>query len=102
VIVISKQLSHIYFKKWDNESDFAFCNPKKVYKLFKYLRFPYGFIKCFLRKRKIFPKKKHSLCRKLFFEIEDPGRGDVEAWVDSKKPWLLLQKINTKFRFASV
>ena len=22
-------LSHT-FKKWDNESDFAFCNPKKV------------------------------------------------------------------------
>jgi hypothetical protein len=22
-------LSHIYFKKWDNESDFAFCNPKR-------------------------------------------------------------------------
>jgi hypothetical protein len=60
------------------------------------------FIKCFLRKRKIFPKKKHSLCRKLFFEIEDPGRGGVEAWADSKKPWLLLQKINTKFCFAFV
>ena len=29
VIVISKQNCHIYFKKWDNESDFAFCNPKR-------------------------------------------------------------------------
>jgi hypothetical protein len=44
------------------------------------------FIKCFLRKRKMFPRKKHSLCRKLFFEIEDPGRGGAEAWADSKKP----------------
>jgi hypothetical protein len=43
------------------------------------------FIKYFLREIKIFPRKKHSLCRKLFFEIEDPGRGDVEAWADSKK-----------------
>jgi hypothetical protein len=30
------------------------------------------FIKYFLREIKI-PRKKHSLCRKLFFEIEDPG-----------------------------
>ena len=35
----------------------------------------------FLRKK----RKKHSLCRKLCFEIEDPGRGGVEAWADSKK-----------------
>ena len=27
-----------------------------------------------------------SFCRKLFFEIEYPGRGGVEAWADSKKP----------------
>jgi hypothetical protein len=57
------------------------------------------FIKYFLREIKIFPRKKS---RKLFFEIEDPGRGGVEAWVDSKKPRLLLQKINTKFCFAFV
>ena len=44
------------------------------------------FIKYFLRKIKIFPFKKYSLCRKLFFEIEDPGRGGVDAWADSKKP----------------
>ena len=30
VIVISKQLCHIYFKKCDHESNFAFCNPEKV------------------------------------------------------------------------
>jgi hypothetical protein len=29
-IVILKQLCHVYFKKWDNESNFAFFNPKKV------------------------------------------------------------------------
>jgi hypothetical protein len=42
----------------------------------------------FLRKLKIFPRKKHSFCRKLLFEIEYPGdwRGGVEAWADSKKP----------------
>jgi hypothetical protein len=44
------------------------------------------FIKYFLKEIKIFPRKKHILCRKLFFEIEDPGRGGVEAWADSKKP----------------
>jgi hypothetical protein len=38
----------------------------------------------FLRKVNIFPIKKHSFCRKLFFEIEDPGRGGVETWADSK------------------
>ena len=40
----------------------------------------------FLRKVKIFRRKKRSFCRKLFFEIEYPGRGGVEAWADSKKP----------------
>ena len=43
------------------------------------------FIMYFLRKVKIFPRKKHSFWRKLFFEIEDPGRGGVEARADSKK-----------------
>jgi hypothetical protein len=42
--------------------------------------------KVFFKKKKNFPEKKHSLGRKLFFEIEDPGRGGVEAWADSKKP----------------
>jgi hypothetical protein len=28
---------------------------------------------------KIFPRKKHSFCSKLFSEIEYPGRGGVEA-----------------------
>jgi hypothetical protein len=37
-----------------------------------------------LRKVKIFPIKKHSFCRKLFFEIEYPGRGGVEAWAVAK------------------
>jgi hypothetical protein len=34
----------------------------------------------FLRKVNIFPIKKQSFCRKLFFEVEYPGRGGVEAW----------------------
>ena len=55
------------------------------------------FIKCFLRKRKIFPRKKHSLCRKLFFEIEDPGRGGVEAWADSKNLDFCSKKLIPNF-----
>ena len=43
------------------------------------------FIMYFLGKVNIFPIKKHSFCRKLFFEVEYPGRGGVEAWADSKK-----------------
>jgi hypothetical protein len=30
-------------------------------------------------KVKIFRRKKHSFCRELFFEIQYPGRGGVEA-----------------------
>ena len=44
------------------------------------------FIQYFLRKVKIFPLKKHSFCRKLFSDREDPGGGGVEAWANSKKP----------------
>ena len=44
------------------------------------------FIKFFLRKVKIFPIKKHSFCRKLFSDTEDPGGGGVEACANSKKP----------------
>ena len=60
------------------------------------------FIQYFLGKSKIFPIKKHSFCRKLFSDREDPGGGGVEACADSKKPRPFLQKINIKFSFAFV
>jgi hypothetical protein len=44
------------------------------------------FIKYFFEKSKNLPNKKHSFCRKLFSEIEDPGGGGVETCTDSKKP----------------
>ena len=44
------------------------------------------FIKYFFEKNKNFPIKKHSFCRKLFSDREDPGGGGVEACADSKKP----------------
>ena len=38
----------------------------------------------FFEKSKNFPDKKHSFCRKLFSDREDPGRGGVEACAIAK------------------
>jgi hypothetical protein len=55
-MVISKQLCHIYFKKWDNEPNFAFFNPKRYE---NYLN-TQGFrvYNVFFEKSKYFPDKK--------------------------------------------
>jgi hypothetical protein len=39
-----------------------------------------------LRKVKIFSIKKHSFCRKLFSDREDPRGGGVEAFSDREDP----------------
>jgi hypothetical protein len=44
------------------------------------------FIKYLFEKSKNFPDKKHSFCRKLFSDREDPGGGGVEACANSQKP----------------
>jgi hypothetical protein len=57
-MVISKQLCHIYFKKWDNEPhyNYAFFNPKRYENYLKTLSF--RVYNVFFEKSKYFPDKK--------------------------------------------
>ena len=55
-MVISKQLCHIYFKKWDNESNFVFAIPKRYENYLNILSF--RVYNVFFEKSKNFPEKK--------------------------------------------